>query len=59
MCGALPPARHERRHGDQVIRVARTTQPEQDRERKDDPDWSAISGSGHSLVEAEHRIRTS
>jgi hypothetical protein len=54
--GALLSARHERRHGDEVIRVGRMTESEKDRDSENDPDRSAVGGCGESLVEAEHRI---
>ena len=51
---ALPSARHERRHRDEVIRIGRMAQSEKNRDSENDPDRSAVRGCGDSLVEAEH-----
>ena len=56
--GALPPARHERRHGDEVIRVGRMTKAEKNRDSENDPDRSAVGGGRDALIEPEHRINS-
>jgi hypothetical protein len=54
--GALAAARDERRHGGEVIRVARVAEPEQDGDGENDPDGRAAGRGRDSLVETEHRI---
>jgi hypothetical protein len=53
---ALAAARDERRHGGEVIRVARVAEPEQGGDGENDPERSAAGRVRDSLVDAEHRI---
>jgi hypothetical protein len=53
--GALGLRGHERRHGDEVIRVARVAKPEEERDRDYHERGATVAQGDDQLVEPEHR----